>query len=164
MKNFLEGCKREESQHTAVDRSDQSSICSDIFCDDDDNIDEVEEQDWDDESSVDMEDSDECEHDVSKELPNRIQQHVSSVQALTNIVREPNDKQFSDIDARLRSWMEKSQQSQLALQNWDRENGLPASHSKTMVNTSRSREQLLKGVVLRKWDGSPLIPQPSQFI
>lgn len=45
----------------------------------------------------------------------------------------------------------------LSLQKWDKKNGLPKSHSQTMVNSSRSREQLQKGVILKKWNGSPLI-------
>jgi hypothetical protein len=59
--------------------------------------------------------------------------------------------------SQLRLMMMKSIQSQDAIQAWDRLNGLPASHSKTMVNTNRSRKQLLEGVILRKWNGSPLI-------
>ena len=42
-------------------------------------------------------------------------------------------------------------------QKWDKKNGLPKSHSQTMVNSSRSRKQLQKGVILRKWNGDPLI-------
>ncbi len=58
---------------------------------------------------------------------------------------------------RLQECMLQSSLAQASLQEWDRLNGLPASHSRTMVNTSRSRKQLQDGVVLRKWDGSPLV-------
>ena len=42
-------------------------------------------------------------------------------------------------------------------QGWDKKNGLPKSHSQTMVNSGRSRKQLQKGVILKKWNGDPLI-------
>mmetsp|Transcript_12058 Transcript_12058/g.27910 ORF Transcript_12058/g.27910 Transcript_12058/m.27910 type:complete len:350 (-) Transcript_12058:196-1245(-) len=60
--------------------------------------------------------------------------------------------------ARFEQTMRKSAQSQLALQDWDERNGLPRSHCTTMVKTARSRTQLLKGIVLPKWNGDPLIP------
>jgi hypothetical protein len=47
-----------------------------------------------------------------------------------------------------------------ALQEWDRENGLPKSHSPTMVNSSRSREQLQSVMILQKWNGVPLLLLP----
>jgi len=58
---------------------------------------------------------------------------------------------------RLEGLMERTQMSQKQLQRWDKKNGLPKSHSQTMVNSSRSRKQLQKGVILRKWNGDPLI-------
>jgi hypothetical protein len=58
---------------------------------------------------------------------------------------------------RLQILMEESRATQQKLQLWDKANGLPKSHSQTMVNTSRSRKQLLDGVILPKWDGTPLI-------
>jgi hypothetical protein len=56
--------------------------------------------------------------------------------------------------------MKKSIQSMSLLQEWDKKNGLPKSHSQTMVNSSRSREQLMTGMVLQKWNGQPLLSLP----
>jgi len=67
------------------------------------------------------------------------------------------DTSIEDTAARLNDIMMKSKGTQSALQNWDRQNGLPKSHSQTMVNSSRSRKQLQEGVVLAKWDGTPLL-------
>ena len=53
--------------------------------------------------------------------------------------------------------MTRSQRTMQSLQEYDRANGLPRSHSSTMVKTSRSRRQLQDGIILKKWDGSPLI-------
>ena len=58
---------------------------------------------------------------------------------------------------RLKHLMERTQHSQKQLQKWDKKNGLPKSHSQTMVNSSRSRKQLQEGIVLKKWNGAPLI-------
>lgn len=63
-------------------------------------------------------------------------------------------------DASLKLAMIKSTKSQTSLQQWDRKNDLPASHCKTMVDSSRSREQLLSGKVLQKWNGVPLLILP----
>lgn len=60
---------------------------------------------------------------------------------------------------RLQELMAQSYTTQSNLQQWDKANGLPKSHSQTMVNTSRSRKQLLDGVILPKWDGTPLISE-----
>lgn len=56
--------------------------------------------------------------------------------------------------------MKQSAQTMKTLQEWDRKNGLPKSHSQTMVNSSRSREQLQSGLVLQKWNGVPLLSLP----
>jgi hypothetical protein len=70
----------------------------------------------------------------------------------------PQDTSNPDIImARLKGLMQRTQHSQKELQKWDRKNGLPKSHSQTMVNSSRSRKQLQEGVVLKKWNGVPLI-------
>lgn len=70
----------------------------------------------------------------------------------------PEDITNSDIImARLQCLMKRTQSSQKQLQQWDKNNGLPKSHSQTMVNSSRSRKQLQKGVILKKWNGTPLI-------
>lgn len=58
---------------------------------------------------------------------------------------------------RLEKLMEQSAKTQAALQDWDKRRGLPKSHSPSMVHSSRSRRQLQEGVILKKWDGSPLI-------
>lgn len=63
-----------------------------------------------------------------------------------------------DHGTRLRQFMIESSNTHEALQQWDRSRGLPASHSRTMVNSARSRKQLLDGVLLRKWNGTPLVP------
>jgi len=59
--------------------------------------------------------------------------------------------------AKLQAAMERTASTMKLLQDWDRAHGLPASHCQTMVNTSRSRKQLKEGVVLKKWNGSPLL-------
>ncbi len=59
--------------------------------------------------------------------------------------------------AKLQAAMERTTSTMKLLQDWDRAHGLPASHCQTMVNTSRSRKQLKEGVVLKKWNGSPLL-------
>ena len=70
----------------------------------------------------------------------------------------PQDTSNPDIImARLKGLMQRTQHSQKELQKWDKKNGLPKSHSQTMVNSSRSRKQLQEGVVLKKWNGVPLI-------
>mmetsp|Transcript_12491 Transcript_12491/g.26240 ORF Transcript_12491/g.26240 Transcript_12491/m.26240 type:complete len:1170 (+) Transcript_12491:40-3549(+) len=70
----------------------------------------------------------------------------------------PQDKNDPDvIMSRLKALMERTQMSQKQLQIWDKKNGLPKSHSQTMVNSNRSRKQLQKGVILKKWNGEPLI-------
>ncbi|KAL7464642.1 hypothetical protein ACHAXS_004981 [Conticribra weissflogii] len=70
----------------------------------------------------------------------------------------PQDKNDPDvIMSRLKALMERTQMSQKQLQIWDKKNGLPKSHSQTMVNSNRSRKQLQKGVILKKWNGAPLI-------
>jgi hypothetical protein len=64
---------------------------------------------------------------------------------------------------RLQDLMSRSVNTQKSLQKWDKDNGLPKSHSQTMVNTSRSRKQLLTGVILPKWDGTPLISEETEL-
>lgn len=64
---------------------------------------------------------------------------------------------------RLQDLMARSVNTQQSLQKWDKDNGLPKSHSQTMVNTSRSRTQLQDGVILPKWDGTPLISEESEL-
>lgn len=68
--------------------------------------------------------------------------------------------QIDQILQRLNLVMSKSTKSQQSLQEWDRKNGLPASHCQTMVNSSRSREQLRSGMILQKWNGVPLLKLP----
>lgn len=63
----------------------------------------------------------------------------------------------SEVMAKLQSSMDKTTNTQKLLQEWDRANGLPKSHSQTMVNSSRSRKQLTEGVILKKWNGAPLL-------
>lgn len=58
---------------------------------------------------------------------------------------------------KLQAAMERTNSTMKLLQDWDRAHGLPASHCQTMVNSSRSRKQLKEGVVLKKWNGSPLL-------
>ena len=58
---------------------------------------------------------------------------------------------------KLNQLMAKSQQSLKQLQDYDKSQGLPASHSQTMVNSSRSRRQLLEGKIMKKWDGTPML-------
>lgn len=58
---------------------------------------------------------------------------------------------------KLQASMDRTTNTQKALQEWDRANGFPKSHSQTMVNSSRSRKQLKDGVILKKWNGAPLL-------
>ena len=55
---------------------------------------------------------------------------------------------------RLKCIMRKSQD---LLQDWDKKQGLPKSHSRTMMYTNRSRIQIEDNRVLPKWNGQPLI-------
>jgi hypothetical protein len=63
----------------------------------------------------------------------------------------------------LKKLMLKSNETQLKLQEWDKLHGLPKSHSQTMVNTSRSRRQLREGIIIPKWDGTPLINDKTEL-
>ena len=56
------------------------------------------------------------------------------------------------IMTRLKALMERTVMSQRNLQKYDKLNGLPRSHAQTMINTSRSRKQLQKGVVSENMD------------
>ena len=56
------------------------------------------------------------------------------------------------IMTRLKALMERTVMSQRNLQKYDKQNGLPRSHAQTMINTSRSRKQLQKGVVSKNVD------------
>jgi len=57
----------------------------------------------------------------------------------------------------LKDFMTESGRSQFRLEEHDRANGLPKSHSQTMVKSAQSRRQLQNGRILCKWDGTPLI-------
>jgi hypothetical protein len=61
------------------------------------------------------------------------------------------------LSRRLLMLMKESERSQSQLEDWDEDHGLPKSHCLTMVSSSRSRRQLQQGVILPKWDGTPLI-------
>ena len=63
----------------------------------------------------------------------------------------------NEVMAKLQAAMDRTTDTQKLLQEWDRANGLPKSHSQTMVNSSRSRKQLTDGVILKKWNGTPLL-------
>lgn len=90
-------------------------------------------------------------------------QNPSLARNVEDTATELNEASVSDeepaahVAARLESKMRQSVDTMLALQKWDHDNGLPKSHCQTMVNTSRSRKQLLEGVVIKKWDGKPLM-------
>mmetsp|Transcript_4473 Transcript_4473/g.9305 ORF Transcript_4473/g.9305 Transcript_4473/m.9305 type:complete len:813 (-) Transcript_4473:35-2473(-) len=60
------------------------------------------------------------------------------------------------IMTRLNALMERTIMSQKTLQKYDKNNGLPRSHAQTMVSSSRSRKQLQKGIMSKKWDGRHL--------
>ena len=66
----------------------------------------------------------------------------------------------SEVLVKLQWAMHQSSFTMSSLQEWDKANGLPKSHCQTMVNSSRSREQLQSGLVLQKWDGKPLLHIP----
>jgi hypothetical protein len=85
---------------------------------------------------------------------------VHSSGSVTPSDKEEANRLPSDSDAmlkRLRELMNKSTSTQQALQEFDKKRGLPRSHSQTMVNSSRSRRQIIQGKIIAKWDGSPLI-------
>ena len=63
----------------------------------------------------------------------------------------------TDVMHKLQASMDRTTNTQKLLQDWDRSQGLPKSHSQTMVNSSRSRKQLTDGVILKKWNGAPLL-------
>lgn len=73
---------------------------------------------------------------------------------------DDNSSEIDHLLQQLKLAMNKSKSTQQSLQEWDRKNGLPASHCQTMVNSSRSREQLRSGMVLQKWNGVPLLMLP----
>ena len=64
---------------------------------------------------------------------------------------------------RLKALMERSSSTQKALQDYDKARGLPRSHSQTMVNSSRSRSQIIENKIIAKWDGSPLISEETEL-
>ena len=66
------------------------------------------------------------------------------------------------IMSRLNALMERTLISQRELQMYDKQNGLPRSHAQTMVNSNRSRQELLKDIVLAKWDAGPLVNSKSE--
>lgn len=80
------------------------------------------------------------------------------VQLQTNSSSNAHESQLH----RLRQVMIESSLTQAWLQDWDRLNGLPASHSRTMVNSARSRKQLMEGVLLKKWNGKLLLQIASE--
>jgi len=155
-----------------VAEMEEFSINSEIFGDEESSV-SVEDQCYDNES---VESNMDCDSDVENEVDNDpppVSTAAISFDHNPNAQCEPRNPRNAPlnesgsvscsrvgrltIEKRLRDVMKKSCISQAALQEWDKLNGLPASHSKTMVNTSRSRQQLMKGIILKKWDGSPLI-------
>ena len=56
----------------------------------------------------------------------------------------------SKIMAKLQESMARTSSSMKQLQEWDRANGLPKSHSQTMTNSNRSRNQLWEEVTIRR--------------
>eukprot|EP00542_Grammatophora_oceanica_P017465 CAMPEP_0194029174 /NCGR_PEP_ID=MMETSP0009_2-20130614/2986_1 /TAXON_ID=210454 /ORGANISM="Grammatophora oceanica, Strain CCMP 410" /LENGTH=387 /DNA_ID=CAMNT_0038668779 /DNA_START=108 /DNA_END=1271 /DNA_ORIENTATION=+ len=86
---------------------------------------------------------------------------------------DPTDTQACDegkamdasaIMARLDQLMFQSELTQSALQFFDKQRGLPKSHCQTMVNSSRSRKQLLEGKIIKKWNGRPLLGEESEAL
>ena len=55
---------------------------------------------------------------------------------------------------RLNALMERTVMSQINLQKYDKQNGLPKSHAQTMIQSSRSRKQLQKDLAVTKPDGT----------
>jgi hypothetical protein len=86
---------------------------------------------------------------------------TSAMESSSNVNVQQQNNGSPDLSAaiaeRLANLMQKSSKTQVALQEWDKQNGLPKSHSQTMVKSARSRRQLIEGIILKKWDGSPLI-------
>jgi len=97
--------------------------------------------------------------DSERTFPHQVQLLSSQIAPLSPTTRAPAFQPAADSDpmTRLNNLMLKSGGTQKLLQEWDKLNGLPKSHSCTMVKTSRSRRQLQLGKILPKWDGSPLI-------
>ena len=58
---------------------------------------------------------------------------------------------------RLRALMAKSIESMKRLEEHDRRQGLRKCDAQNMMNTARSRKQILENRILKKWDGTPLI-------
>lgn len=85
-----------------------------------------------------------CNMQMNSYAPN-MNSTFPTMQSLPMLIQNLNDA------------MTKSELSQSRLEEHDRANGLPKSHSQTMVKSARSRKQLQKGIILSKWDGSPLI-------
>ena len=105
------------------------------------------------------------EEQISSSVENMISTNIiSSDEEDRSIVIEEDMPTPEEIMMRLKASMNNSSETMDALQEWDRANGLPKSHSQTMVNTSRSREQLRTGAVLQKWNGVPLLKLPGAKI
>jgi hypothetical protein len=94
---------------------------------------------------------------TSLHSPNDDEQYHVPLKMTTGSQLQRIESTLNDVQCRLHECMNKSLVTQGALQEWDRLNELPASHARTMVNTARSRKQLQEGVILKKWDGSPLV-------
>ena len=58
---------------------------------------------------------------------------------------------------RLSALMAKSIESMKLLEEHDRRQGLRKCDAQNMMNTARSRKQILENRILKKWDGTPLI-------
>ena len=82
--------------------------------------------------------------------------HVTS-EAGSHAPSTPQIDPLLSMEERLKNLMALSQESLKHLQQYDKSQGLPASHCATMVKSSRSRRQLIEGKILKKWDGTPLL-------
>ena len=97
-----------------------------------------------------------CSAEVSQ-LENAVCPHdifVKMSSSPSGQLKFPSSLDANEMAQRLQNLMKRSSSTQKALQDWDEKNGLPRSHSVTMVKSSRSRKQLQKGEIIAKWDGT----------
>jgi hypothetical protein len=118
--------------------------------------------DFPDESSYQVDDDD---GDISLDTSSSTDDHLhNGLESANGSANAPSNCPQAIAIAKFKQSMAKTTITQGALQEWDRANGLPKSHCQTMVNSSRSREQLLSGLILQKWNGVPLLNLPGAKI
>jgi hypothetical protein len=76
---------------------------------------------------------------------NEKQNHVAHNFEMNTYAEEQLLAENRSISEQLRPHLLRSALSQEALHQWDKQQGLPASHARTMLRSKRTRDQLLEG-------------------